>query len=300
MPSSVMEEDMLKLREAKFLTAEISHRLPAQRQAIPSPQPGESKVFMSHFLRGLGFPMDPFLRGLMFYYGLEFHDLAPESILHISSFIVVCEAFLRIKPHFGLWLKIFNVKPKIVVGQQEECGGAMVGKIANVTWLEGSFVETIKGWQSGWFYITEPRDPEWAAAPEFRSGIPTRLTSWKESGLSWGDSGELTRLQACIQKLVDKKLKLVNIVQVMLIRRILPCQRRGFSMWEFDSAHHQTLSGLFDTTYEDAWKVLFKGAEAPASATEDRGFSSQRPADEVSDFVLYGTLVFHSLTLCGI
>ena len=176
----------------------------------------------------------------------------------------------------------------------------MVGRMSHVTWLEGTFVETIKGWQSGWFYITEPRDPEWAAAPEFRSGIPTRLTSWKESGQTWGDSEELTGLQACIQKLVDKKLKLVNVVQVMLLRQIHPCQRRGFNMWEFDPAQHQTLSRLFDTMYEDVWKVLFKGAEAPASATEDRGFSSQRPADEVSDFVLYGTLVFHSLTLCGI
>ena len=36
-------------------------------------------------------------------------------------------------------------------GRQAEFGGAMVGKIANVTWLEGAFVETIKGWQSGGF-----------------------------------------------------------------------------------------------------------------------------------------------------
>ena len=176
----------------------------------------------------------------------------------------------------------------------------MVGKMPNVTWLEGSFVETIKGWQSGWFYIIEPRDPEWVAAPEFRSGIPTRLTSWKEKGLTWGDLEELTGLQTCVQNLVNKKIKLVNVVQVMLIRRILPCQQRDFNMWEFDSAQHQTLSGLFDTTYEEAWRVLFKGAEAPASATEDRGFSSQRQAGEVSYFTLYGTLVFHSLTLCGI
>ena len=53
----------------------------------------------------------------------------------------------------------------------------MVGKMANVLWIEGSFVETLKGWQSGWFYITEPRDPEWVAVPEFRSRPPTRLTS---------------------------------------------------------------------------------------------------------------------------
>ena len=113
----------------------------------------------------------------MFYYGLDFHDLAPNFILNISAFIVVCEAFLRIKPHFGLWLKTFSVKPKVVGGRQAECRGAMVGKMPNITWLEGSFVETIKGWQSGWFYITELCDPAWAAAPEFRSGIPTWLTS---------------------------------------------------------------------------------------------------------------------------
>ena len=108
----------------------------------------------------------------MFYYGLDFHDLAPDFILNISAFIVVCEAFLCIKPHFGLWPKTFNVKPKVVGGQQEECGGAMVGKMSNVTWLEGSFVETIKGWQSGWFYITELRDPEWAAAPSSDLAFP--------------------------------------------------------------------------------------------------------------------------------
>ena len=93
---------------------------------------------------------------------------------------------------------------------------------------------------------------------------------------------ELDGLQKCIRNMASKKLKLVNIVQVMLIRRILPCQQRDFNMWEFDPAQHQTLSGLFDTTYEDVWKVLFKGAEAPASATEDRGYSSQRHASEVS------------------
>ena len=70
----------------------------------------------------------------------------------------------------------------------------MVGKMPNVIWLEGAFVETIKGWQSGWFYITKPCDTNWVAAPEFRSGIPTRLTSWKEKGLSWGSSVELDGL----------------------------------------------------------------------------------------------------------
>ena len=120
----------------------------------------------------------------------------------------------------------------------------MAGRMPNVTWLEGSFVETIKGWQSGWFYITEPRDPKWAAAPEFRSGIPTRLTSWKETSLSWGNPEEVTGLQTCVRDLVTKKVKLVNVVQVMLFRRILPCQRRDFNLWEFDPSQHQTFPAL--------------------------------------------------------
>ena len=98
MASSITEEDIVKIRKAGYLTADVKHRLPAPEQVIPTPETNESVVFVSHFLRGLGLTLDPFVRGLMFYYGLDFHDLAPDSILHISSFIVVCEAFLHITP----------------------------------------------------------------------------------------------------------------------------------------------------------------------------------------------------------
>ena len=75
----------------------------------------------------------------------------------------------------------------------------------------------------------------------------------------------------------------------------------GLQFVEFDPAQHRTLSGLFDTTYEAAWRVLFKGGEAPASATEDRRFNTKRSAGEVSFVILCGTLIFfHSLILCGI
>ena len=125
----ITEENIKKLREAGYLAADIAHRLQDAGQIVPTPEPHERVIFLTHFVRGLGFPLHLFVRGLMFYYGLDYHDLAPNFILNISAFIVVCEAFLRIKPHFGLWLKTFNAKPKVVVGQQAECGGAMVGKM---------------------------------------------------------------------------------------------------------------------------------------------------------------------------
>jgi len=282
MVSSVTEGQITKLRKAGYLSNDIAHRLPEVGQLLPTPRPEERVVFLPHFLRGLGFPLHPFVRGIMFYYGLDFHDLAPNFVLNISAFIVVCEAFLRIRPHFGLWLKTFNVKPKVVSGTQAECGGAMAGRMANAVWFEGSFVESLKGWQAGWFYITEPRDAKWVAPPDFRSGPPTRLKSWQETGLSWGNEDEVAGLQTCIQSLVNKPIRHVNIIQVMLIRLVLPCQQRDFTLWEYDPAQHRTLNRLFDTTYEDVWKVLTKSADCPTSASEDRGYSSQRDAKEVS------------------
>ena len=145
MTSSTTEGHIERLRSAGYLSGDIAHRLPDEGQLIPTPRPHERVVFLPHFLRGIGFPLHPFVRGLMYYYGLDFHDLAPNFILNISAFIIVCEAFLCIQLHFSLWLKTFNVKLKVVKGTQAECGGAMLGKIPNVIWLEGAFVETIKG-----------------------------------------------------------------------------------------------------------------------------------------------------------
>ena len=44
----------------------------------------------------------------MFYYGLDFHDLAPNFILNISAFIIVCEAFLRIRPLYPKTLRTLS------------------------------------------------------------------------------------------------------------------------------------------------------------------------------------------------
>ena len=68
-----------------------------------------------------------------------------------------------------------------------------------------------------------------------------RLTSWLEKGLDWASSDELTVLQMCIKSMVDKNIKLVNVIQVMLFRWILPCQSQTCNLWEFDPAKHQTL-----------------------------------------------------------
>ena len=94
--------------------------------------------------------------------------------------------------------------------------------------------------------------------------------------------------------MVDKNIKLVYVIQVMLVRRILPCQSRTCHLWEFNPAEHQTLQRFFGTTHEDIWKVLFKGNETRPETTEDRGHALAHPASAVSlsRFKVYPLLAY--------
>ena len=67
MTSFVTEEHIERLRSTGYLSGDIAHQLPDEGQLIPTPRPHERVVFLPHFLRGLGFPLHPFVRGLMFY-----------------------------------------------------------------------------------------------------------------------------------------------------------------------------------------------------------------------------------------
>ena len=103
----------------------------------------------------------------------------------------------------------------------------MVSKLTDVSWPKGTFVESVKEWQKLWFYVIEPRDATWATAAEFCSGAPMRLTSWVEKSPDWDSSNEVIASQTRVQSMIAKNVKLVDVIQVMLVRRILPCQRRS-------------------------------------------------------------------------
>ena len=90
---------------------------------------------------------------------------------------------------------------------------------------------------------------------------------------------------------MDKNVKLVEVIQVMLVRRILPCQIWACHLWEFDPAEHKTLQRFFGTTHEDIWKVLFKANETWPKTTEDRGHDLAHPAITVSFSLFQGVFL---------
>ena len=70
-----------------------------QAESRPNPSKGERVCLVPYLVRGLGFPIQPFLRGLLEFYGLQLHNLTPASILHIAGFVALCELFLGIEAH---------------------------------------------------------------------------------------------------------------------------------------------------------------------------------------------------------
>ena len=216
--------------------------------------------------------------------------MAPESILHISAFIVVCEAFLRVTPHIGLWLKTFNVAPKMIGGRQAECGGAAISRRADAPWPAGSFQEELGPWQQEWFYITVPRGRRQKPPPLFLLGPPRRLMSWINQGLNWGPSKDVPLLQGRIRDLQAREIDLVVLMQVMLIRRLLPCKRRPLRLWEFNPEGRRILQHFMGMTPAEMYKLFFGSQAVCPELTEDAGVSCNRPDSQVNSSVFGRTV----------
>ena len=89
-------------------------------------------------------------------------------------------------------------------------------------------------------------------------------------------------VQTRITNVLGKNVGLTNVVQIMLFRRILPCQCRASPMWEFNPEEPQTLKHFFGTTNEGMWKHLFKAQKSWPMKTEDIGLDAENPATPVS------------------
>ena len=89
-------------------------------------------------------------------------------------------------------------------------------------------------------------------------------------------------LQSRIQTLLEKDIDLVNVIQVMLVRRALPCQRRPLRMWEFNPEGPQTLQQFFGTTHKGMWKLFSGKRKQWSDTTEDIGLDCNHPDTSVS------------------
>jgi hypothetical protein len=124
--SKAKTEDLLALVNSGFVWEK---EMDMWRAATGDPYPMEKNpdkipMFARFVECGLALPASDFFKGLLKYYGIEYLNLNPKGIFHVSVFVHFCEAFMVIKPHWVLFRKFFRLKPQPSANDPRVVGGA--------------------------------------------------------------------------------------------------------------------------------------------------------------------------------
>jgi hypothetical protein len=153
-PSDFKQKDLDKAQANGLISDDDQVTFPSTER-IPKPPSGFWVMFFAFLLHGLSLPAHEFLRGLLFVYGVQLHELTPNSILHIAYFITLCESFLGIEPHFLLWKFLFQLRPSVALSKKPELGGDVVSIRAESQYLEFPWLPQYKvGGKSGFISKT--------------------------------------------------------------------------------------------------------------------------------------------------
>jgi hypothetical protein len=143
-PSDFKQKDLDKAQADGLISDEDQVTFPSTER-IPKPLSGFWVMFFAFLLHVLSLSAHEFLRGLLFVYDMQLHQLTPNSILHIACFITHCESFLGIESHFLLWKFLFRLRPSVALSKKPELGGAVVSIRAESQYLEFSMAASVQG-----------------------------------------------------------------------------------------------------------------------------------------------------------
>jgi hypothetical protein len=241
-PSTATQKELDKAKTDGLISSSDSTKFPSTER-IPKAPSGYRVMFLSFLLRGLSFPAHEFLRGLLYVYGVQLHQLTPNSILHIACFVTLCESFLGIEPHFLLWRSIFRLRPSVSLANKPELGGAVVSVRPEAQYFEFSTSASVQGWRTTWFYIKDRKassEDEHGLAPFDASKELKKLASW-DSPPTDAEMEGIAPLLTRIQALKGGKGGALSGIQLMAFfvqRRVQPLQHRLSKLWRY--------SGLVD------------------------------------------------------
>jgi hypothetical protein len=183
----------------------------------------------------------PRISGLLFVYGVQLHQLTPNSILHIACFITLCESFLGVKPYWILWKFLFHLRPSVSLSKNPELGGAIVFVCAEAHYLELSMATSVQGWKKKWFYIKDQKtassDKFWIAPFEANKNL-TKLTLWDSPPME-AEIEDIKPLLTHIQSLKSAARGALTRTQLMaffLQRRIQPLQACVSRLWSYSGS----------------------------------------------------------------
>ena len=155
--SNISERDLNKLRKEGRIPKDKKKVRRPGAEVFPAPPPGWTVVFLAFFERGLSLPAHEFLRGFLFIHRVQLYQLTPNTILHLTFFITLCERFLGVAPHWGLWKKLYYVKRFPSSVSPYQIGGFGVCVRGGISYFNLYFKESIQGWKRKWFYVEDSK-----------------------------------------------------------------------------------------------------------------------------------------------
>ncbi|KAK1551528.1 hypothetical protein QYE76_048358 [Lolium multiflorum] len=99
------------------------------------------------------------------------HHLTPNSILHISIFITLCECFLGVQPNWALWKRIFFLRRNGSHNIAYNIGGVVICVRPDIEYFDVKFPDSVQGWRKKWLYVRKggdrSADVPYPRAPEY-------------------------------------------------------------------------------------------------------------------------------------
>ena len=178
-------------------------------------------TFAPYLEWGLGFPCSFFFSGLLCYYRIQLYHLTPNSFVHISIFVHLCEAFLGIEPHFELFRFLFHLKPQQDSYILDVVGGMGLhlrqGK--DKVYIPYKLSNKVIDRKLKWFYV----ENQWESIPAISTGPPIQWPEWNKKPV---DESQISELLAWIADLRQNNLTGEAVMFGWIKRRIQLLQAR--------------------------------------------------------------------------
>jgi hypothetical protein len=96
--------------EGLLLSMEVTRWSATAGEAFLDPWPKETVSFTDFHEHGFGIPVLDFLPRFLCEYGVQLQHIPSNGLLQLAGFVVICKAFLGIKPNKDLFRWLFKVK----------------------------------------------------------------------------------------------------------------------------------------------------------------------------------------------
>ncbi|KAK1650453.1 hypothetical protein QYE76_068258 [Lolium multiflorum] len=234
--SKISGQDINMLKKMGFSKKENALQFPKE-ESYPKSPINYRVSFVDHLIRGLSPPIHEFLRGLLFVYGLQLHHLTPNSLLHISIFITLCECFLGVQPNWALWKRIFCIRRNSHHNVAYNIGGVVICVRSEVDYFDVKFPDSVQGWRKKWLYVHEESSnpAEENIAPFDGEAKIFRRRSWDAEATEaekLATEALMTRIHE-LQNTRGKELSGIEITAYFLRTRVQPLQARKNPFWKY-------------------------------------------------------------------